>query len=93
MKKYKYIKILNERGIYTKNNKGITLVALVVTIIVLLILTSVSINLVLGDNGIITRAKLTSNQTEDGKIMEDISLKLSKNCYGEKKWNTRLYFK
>ena len=40
-----------------KKNKGITLVALVVTIVVLLILAGVSINLVLGDNGIITKAK------------------------------------
>ena len=40
-----------------KNNKGITLVALVVTIVVLLILAGVSINLVLGNNGIITKAK------------------------------------
>ena len=40
-----------------KNNKGITLVALVVTIVVLLILAGVSINLVLGDNGIIAKAK------------------------------------
>ena len=40
-----------------KNNKGITLVALVVTIVVLLILAGVSINLVLGNNGIIARAK------------------------------------
>ena len=40
-----------------KKNKGITLVALVVTIVVLLILAGVSINLVLGDNGIIAKAK------------------------------------
>ena len=40
-----------------KNKKGITLVALVVTIVVLLILAGVSINLVLGNNGIIARAK------------------------------------
>ena len=40
-----------------KKNKGITLVALVVTIVVLLILAGVSINLVLGNNGIIARAK------------------------------------
>ena len=40
-----------------KNNKGITLVALVVTIVVLLILAGVSINLVLGNNGIIAKAK------------------------------------
>ena len=40
-----------------KNNKGITLVALVVTIVVLLILAGVSINLVLGNNEIIAKAK------------------------------------
>ena len=40
-----------------KNNKGITLVALVVTIVVLLILAVVSINLVLGDNGIVKKAQ------------------------------------
>ena len=40
-----------------KNNKGITLVALVVTIVILLILAGVSINLVLGNNGIIAKAK------------------------------------
>ena len=40
-----------------KNRKGITLVALVVTIVVLLILAGVSINLILGNNGIIAKAK------------------------------------
>jgi hypothetical protein len=40
-----------------KNKKGITLVALVVTIVVLLILAGVSINLVLGNNGIIVKAR------------------------------------
>ena len=40
-----------------KKNKGITLVALVVTIVVLLILAGVSINLVIGNNGIIAKAK------------------------------------
>ena len=39
------------------NKKGITLVALVVTIVVLLILAGVSINLVLGNNGIIAKAR------------------------------------
>ena len=40
-----------------KNKKGITLVALVVTIVVLLILAGVSINLVLGNHGIIVKAR------------------------------------
>ena len=40
-----------------QENKGITLVALVVTIMVLIILATVSINAVLGQNGIIKKAK------------------------------------
>ena len=40
-----------------KNNKGITLIALVITIIVLIILAGVSINLVLDENGITKKAK------------------------------------
>ena len=39
------------------NNKGITLIALVITIIILLILAAVAIQLALGDNGLITRAQ------------------------------------
>ena len=45
-------------------NKGITLVALVVTIVVLLILAGVSINLVIGQNGLITKAKEAKEKTE-----------------------------
>lgn len=40
-----------------KQERGITLVALVVTIVVLLILAGVSISMVLGQNGIVTKAK------------------------------------
>lgn len=40
-----------------KGQKGITLVALVITIIVLLILAGITISLVLGNNGIINRAQ------------------------------------
>lgn len=40
-----------------KQQKGITLVALIITIIVLLILAGVTISLVLGDNGILNHAQ------------------------------------
>ena len=43
--------------IMKRNTKGITLIALVVTIIVLIILAGVSINLVFGNLGIVTKAK------------------------------------
>lgn len=57
-----------------KNQKGITLIALVITIIVLIILAGVSINLVLGNNGMITRAKNAKEQTDQAKINEEIQL-------------------
>ena len=47
----------------TKEMQGITLVALVVTIVVLLILAGVSINTVLGDDGIIKKAKEETEKT------------------------------
>ena len=45
------------------NSKGITLVALVVTIIVLLILAGVTITILMGDNGIITKAQQAADAT------------------------------
>ena len=57
-----------------KNNKGITLVALIVTIIVLIILAGISVNLALGDNGIITIARKAKENTELAKIEEETEL-------------------
>lgn len=57
-----------------KKEKGITLIALVVTIIVLIILVGVSINLVLGENGIVEKAKFAKEQTEQAKTNEEKSL-------------------
>ena len=54
----------------TKEMKGITLVALVVTIVVLLILAGVSINLVLGNNGIIAKAKEAAEKTAEAQEKE-----------------------
>ena len=44
--------------------KGITLIALIVTIIVLIILAGVSINMLVGENGIINMAQRAKNETE-----------------------------
>lgn len=46
-----------------RKNKGITLIALVVTIVVLLILAVVSINIVFGDDGILGTAKKAADDT------------------------------
>ena len=60
----------------TKEMKGITLVALVVTIVVLLILAGVSINTVLGDDGIIKKAKEETEKTTAAQEKEMIERNL-----------------
>ena len=57
----------------TKEMKGITLVALVVTIVVLLILAGVSINTVLGDDGIIKKAKEAAAATKQASAEEEMN--------------------
>ena len=57
-----------------RREKGITLVSLVVTIIILIILAGVSINLTLGDNGIITISKRAKENIELAKIEEEKEL-------------------
>lgn len=56
---------------------GITLVALVVTIVVLLILAGISINLVLENNGIISKAIKAKEDMEIASIKDDINFKIS----------------
>ena len=68
--KINFIKLLYEEENNMKNNKGITIVALVVTIVVLLILAGVSINLALGNNGIIVKAReAQKNQQKQAKMI------------------------
>ncbi len=57
-----------------RSQKGITLIALVITIIILMILAGISISLVLGENGIITKAKQAKTTTEQAKQNEEIGL-------------------
>ena len=62
-----------------KGNDGITLVALVVTIVVLLILAGISLNLVLGENGIITRAQQAKKETAINSLTNEMEDLISKN--------------
>ena len=57
-----------------KKERGITLIALVVTIIVLIILAGVSINLVFGNLGIVTKAKEAKRMQEQAELNEQIAL-------------------
>ena len=57
-----------------KTNKGITLIALVITIIVLLILAGVTIATLTGDNGILTKAQSTKEKNAQKTVEEQINL-------------------
>lgn len=57
-----------------KNVKGITLVSLVITIIVMLILAGVSISMATGNNGVLTRGQQASKRTNLASVQEDLTL-------------------
>lgn len=57
-----------------KEQDGITLISLVVTIIVLIILAGVSISMLVGENGIITQAQTAKTQTEQAALKEKLDL-------------------
>ncbi len=60
-----------------KNQKGITLIALVITIIVLLILAGVSIAMLTGDNGILSKAQTAADETLKAEVKERIQIVLN----------------
>ena len=62
-----------------KNRRGVTLIALVITIIVLLILAGVTIAMLTGDNGIISKAMQAKNKTEEARKTEEAGLKKIEN--------------
>ena len=62
------------KNLKNKQEKGITLIALVVTIVVLLILAGVSISLVLNNNGVISKAKDAKNQYAEAQTNEEKQL-------------------
>ena len=57
-----------------KQTKGITLIALVITIIVLLILVAVSIAMLTGENGILTKASTAKEQTTEAEFEEQVKI-------------------
>ena len=59
-----------------RKDTGITLIALVITIIVLLIIAGVSIATLTGEGGILTKANEAKVRTEKEQIMEEIKLEI-----------------
>jgi flagellar basal body-associated protein FliL len=60
-----------------KNQNGITLIALVITIILLLILAGVTISTVAGDNGILSKAKESSEKNKRATLEEEAQMVLA----------------
>jgi type II secretory pathway pseudopilin PulG len=57
-----------------KETKGITLIALVITIIVLLILAAITISTLTGENGILTKADSANEKTKQEQAIEEVKL-------------------
>ena len=57
-----------------KNKRGITLIALIITIVVLLILAGVSMNAIVGENGIIRNAQKSKVEAEKAQFIEEAQI-------------------
>ena len=71
-----------------EKNKGITLISLVITVIVLLILAGVALTMLSGENGIMTRAKTAREQHKAGQELEENRLAGMENVMDEYLGNT-----
>ena len=69
----------------TKTNNGITLIALVITIIVLLILAGVTIAMLTGENGILTQASEAKIKTAIGAVKEGLKLEQGEKVINKEK--------
>ncbi len=65
---------LKNKKIMRRSSKGITLIALVITIIVLLILAGISISMLSGDNSILSRAREAKERTEGSQREEQVKM-------------------
>lgn len=59
-----------------KNTKGITLISLVITIIILIILAGIAINLTVGENGLVSKAKQAKENYKVAELKETLQLKV-----------------
>ena len=66
--------VLKRSQISKKEQKGITLIALTVTIIILLVLAGISITMLMKKNGILKKASDAKKETEDSTILEEMSM-------------------
>ena len=85
--------VANNYLTHTIKNCGITLIALVVTIVVLLILAGITISLVFGPNGVINKAKEAEENTKREQVREQLELaKAPEFIEGNGKYDPDSYF-
>ena len=60
-----------------KQKRGITLIALIITIVILLVLAAVTINMVLGENGIFNKTKMSVEKYKEASLLEETRLALT----------------
>ena len=63
---------MNNYILYSNNNRGITLIALVITIVILIMLSTIVLNIVFGDDGLIGKAKYSSDSMHKEADKEQI---------------------
>ena len=69
---------------FSKQEKGITLIALIITIIILIILAGISINILMGKDGLVAKAKLGAQNYQNAAIEEQELLDDINKRIGEK---------
>ena len=70
------------------SNSAITLITLVITIIILLILAGITLNMLIGENGLLNKAQIAKNKTNENQAAETLNLKITNiqiNSYAENK--------
>ena len=81
---------MNENTIFKlKSNRGITLVALVITIVILIILATISINALFGNNGLINRAQMAKEEQSHANVKEAFTIKQGDYTIDKAKGNSK----
>ena len=80
---------MEQKRLQKQSNKGITLIALIITVIVMLILAGVAINMTIGDNGIFKKTAETVVIHENAEVYEQLCLKIVDDELGDRIENTK----
>lgn len=62
------------KKVYTKNESGITLIVLVISIVIIIILSAIALNFVFGENGILTKTEQAKEVTKIAELTEELEM-------------------